>query len=583
MAHPHRRVRFVLLAVLIIFSLFGAQLLKLQALDASKMAQAALGNRLSTVTVPGIRGQIVDTNGVVLATSIERRNITADQTAVPDYHKTVDGHYTKVGVAGAAADLAPLVGKSVGELSAILTGNRRFTYVAKNLPPLTWRKINDLGIPGIYSEPTTRRSYPTSSAAAALVGFVYGDGTPGGGLELLMNKSLTGKDGGLTYERARDGRMIPTGEQESVPAVPGHNVQLTINSDLQWFAQNAIAQKVNETRALSGTVVVENVHTGELLAVASYPTFDPNNIAKATGNLDNRAFNEVYEPGSTGKVMTFSAVLQEGVATPETPVEVPNTLPRAGTTFHDAENHGTEHLTAAGVLAQSSNIGTIELGEKVPPATMYSYLRKFGISQRSGVGFPGESPGLLAPVKDWSGSQRFTVLFGQGLSVNAIQATGVFQTIANNGVRMPPRLIKGVQNPDGSLTAAPAQKPVTVVSPAVAAQVRTMLEGVVSSEGTAPEAAVQGYRVAGKTGTADRYDSAVGRYNGKTSSFIGFAPADKPQLVVSVTLQRPLNGYFGGVVAAPVFSQVMTYALQEYKIPPTGTTPPSIKLRTDGR
>jgi cell division protein FtsI (penicillin-binding protein 3) len=326
-----------------------------------------------------------------------------------------------------------------------------------------------------------------------------------------------------------------------------------------------------------------NVHTGDLLAVASYPTFDPNDIAHAKGNLDNRAFDEVYEPGSTGKVMTFSAVLQEGVANPATPVTVPNTLPRAGTTFHDAENHGIEHLTAAGVLAQSSNIGTIELGEKVPASTLHDYFTKFGMGQGTGIHFPGESPGLLTPVQDWSGSQRYTVMFGQGLSVNAIQAAGVFQTIANNGLRMPPSLIKGIRNPDGSLSAITRPTPVQVVSPAVAAQVRTMLEGVVSSEGTAPEARVEGYRVAGKTGTADRYDPALGRYNGKTASFIGFAPADKPELVVAVTVQRPTTSYFGGVVAAPVFSQVMTYALQAYKIAPTGTTPPTIKLRTDGQ
>jgi len=576
-------VRFVMLAVLFVFSIFGAQLLKIQALDAKKMATAALGSRLYTVTVPAMRGDITDTNGVVLATSIERRNITADQTAVPEYQKTVDGHLTKVGVAGAAEDLAPLTGKSVEELTSILTGTRRFTYVAKGLSPLTWRRINELGIPGIYSEPTSQRTYPTSTSAASLVGFVGGDGTAGGGLELLMNRQRSGKPGTQTYERARDGRMIPTGEQSITPAVPGHTVQMTINSDLQWFAQNAIAQKVQQTKALSGTVIVQNVHTGELLAVASYPTFDPNNIATAKGNLDNRAFDEVYEPGSTGKVMTFASVLQEGVANPETPVTVPGTLPRAGTTFHDSHAHGIEHLTAAGVLAQSSNIGTIELGEKVPAATLHSYFTKFGVGQPSGIGFPGESPGLLTPVKDWSGSQRYTVMFGQGLSVNAIQAAGVFQTIANGGVRMPPTLIKGVRAPDGTLTPTPAPKPVQVVSAAVATQVREMLEGVVSSEGTAPEARVEGYRVAGKTGTADRYDPAVGGYRGKTASFIGFAPADKPELVVAVTLQRPVNGYFGGVVAGPVFSQVMTYALQAYKIAPTGTNPPTIKLRTDGQ
>ncbi|MGN6636094.1 MAG: peptidoglycan D,D-transpeptidase FtsI family protein, partial [Oryzihumus sp.] len=541
-----------MLAVLFVFSIFGAQLLKIQALDAKKMATAALGSRLYTVTVPAMRGDITDTNGVVLATSIERRNVTADQTAVPEYQKTVDGHLTKVGVAGAAEDLAPLTGKSVEELTTILTGTRRFTNVAKGLSPLTWRRINELGIPGIYSEPTSQRTFLTSTAAASLVGFVGGDGTAGGGLELLMNRQLSGKPGTQTYERARDGRMIPTGEQSITPAVPGHTVQMTINSDLQWFAQNAIAQKVQQTKALSGTVIVQNVHTGELLAVASYPTFDPNNIATAKGNLDNRAFDEVYEPGSTGKVMTFASVLQEGVANPETPVTVPGTLPRAGTTFHDSHAHGIEHLTAAGVLAQSRNIGTIELGEKVPAATLHSYFTKFGVGQSSGIGFPGESPGLLTPVKDWSGSQRYTVMFGQGLSVNAIQATSVYATIANQGVRVTPNVVKGFVAADGTFTAAPAPTRTQVVSPETAKQVSEMMESVVSDKGTAAAAEIPGYRVAGKTGTANRFVSSCGGYCGYTASFIGYAPADSPQLVMGVFVEGPQgSNHFGGSVAAP--------------------------------
>ena len=214
---------------------------------------------------------------------------------------------------------------------------------------------------------------------------------------------------------------------------------------------------------------------------------------------------------------------------------------------------------------------------------MYSYLRKFGLGEMT-IGFPGETPGLVSKPSDWSGSQRFTMMFGQGLSLNAIQAAGVFQTVANDGVRMPPSLVAGSENPDGSCTRRPAPKGVRVVSPAVAKQVREMLEGVVGKDGTAPEAEIPGYRVAGKTGTADRYDDKTGRYSGKTASFIGFAPADKPALVVGVTLQRPVKSYFGGVVAGPVFHDVMTYALQELKIPPTGaTTPPTIKLKTAER
>ena len=540
------------------------------------MASAALKSRLSVVVVPGLRGDITDSSGVVLATSIERRNVTADQSAVPEYKKKGQ----KVGVAGAAADLAPILGRSEIELSATLTGSRRFVYVAKGITPLNWRKIQALEIPGIFSERTSTRSYPSSSAAASLVGWVGADGTGGGGLELLLNTQLEGKPGESTYEQSADGRIIPTGEQRITPAVPGRDVRLTFDNDLQWFAQNAIARKVDETRALSGTVVVMNVRTGQLEAVASYPTFDPNNIAKASGNLSNKAFGEAFEPGSTAKVMTAAAALQEGVATPKTPVVVPNRLPRAGTSFKDSHEHGILRLTFAGVIAQSSNIGTLMVGEKVPPATLEKYFRRFGVGQESGVQFPGETAGIFARSKDWSGSQRYTVMYGQGLAVNAIQAAGVFQTIANGGLRVPPSLVAGTENADGTFAQTPPTTPVRVISTKVATTLSKMLEFVVGDGGTAKEAEIPGYRVAGKTGTADRV-GANGRYSGKTASFIGFAPADKPEFVVAVILQNPIRGYFGGSTAGPVFKDVMTYALQEFKIPPTGTPPPVMKLTVD--
>ncbi len=544
------------------------------------MASAALKSRLSIVAVPALRGDITAYNGEVLATSIERRNVTADQTAVPTYKKKINGIRTTVGIAGAAADLAPLLGKPPAELVATLTGSRRFVYVAKDISVSDWHTIRAMGIPGIFSEPTSSRSYPTSSAAASLVGWVGADGSAGGGLELLLNKQLKGKPGESTFEQSRDGRMIPAGEQQITPAVSGQKVRLTIDSDLQWYAQNAIAQKVNETAAKSGTVVVTNVKTGQLMAVASYPTFDPNNIGKAGSDLGNNAFGEAFEPGSTAKVMTAAAALQESVATPATPVIVPDRLHRADQSFRDSHEHGTERLTFAGVIAQSSNIGTMMVGEKVPPATLEKYFRSFGVGQASGIHFPGETSGIFAKSQDWSGSQRFTVMYGQGLSVNAIQAAGVFQTIANGGVRVPPTLVASTTNGDGSVDQTPPTTPVRVISAATASTLSQMLEFVVSDNGTAVKATIPGYRVAGKTGTADRV-GANGKYSGYTASFIGFAPADKPEFVVAVILQNPIRGYFGGSSAAPVFKDVMTYALKEFGIPPTGTPPPVMKLKIE--
>jgi len=579
--HPERRVRFLLLVGLFILSLCSAQLFRLQALDSSATASAALKTRLNIVTVPALRGDIAASNGAVLATSIERRNVTADQTAVPSYRKKVNGVRATVGVAGAAADLAPILGKPVDELSATMTGSRQFRYVAKDISVSDWRRVLALGIPGINSEPASKRSYPTTSSAASLVGWVGGDGSPGGGLELLLNKQLQGKPGESTYEQSRDGRMIPTAQQQVKPAVPGLNVRLTIDSDLQWFAQNSLAQKVNETQAASGTVVVMNARTGQLAAVASYPTFDPNNMAKAgAGALENKAFGEAFEPGSTAKVMTAAAALQEGVATPATKVTVPNRLARSDQSFRDSHDHPVERLTFAGVIAKSSNIGTLMVGEKVPSATLESYFRNFGVGQPSGVRFPGETPGIFAKSADWNGSQRYTVMYGQGLSVNAIQAAGVFQTIANQGMRVPPTLVLGTRDSEGTLTRTQPPSPVRVLSKPVAKTLSEMLEFVVGDGGTARQAEIPGYRVAGKTGTADRV-GANGRYSGKTASFIGFAPADKPEFVVAVILQNPIRGYFGGATAGPVFKDVMSYALQKFGIPPTGAPSPVMKLTVE--
>jgi cell division protein FtsI (penicillin-binding protein 3) len=572
-------MRAMTVAVLFVFSIFAAQLLRLQGFDASAVSRDAQSQRTAVVALPALRGSIVDRNGTVLASSTERRTVTVDQTAVPEYVKTVGGVRSKVGVAGAAADLSPLLGIPVPQLTKELTGSARYRVLQKNVTPLNWRKISELGVNGIYSEITADRVYPTSTAAASLVGFLQSDGSAGGGLEVLMDSALRGKAGKTIYEQSQDGRPIPNARQETIPPVPGKGVRLTIDSDLQWFAQNALAQKVIQTQALSGTVVVQNARTGELLAVASYPTFDPNQPGQASENWTNKAFSEVYEPGSTGKVMTAAAAIQEKAVTPSTVVQVPNQIYRADhRAFHDSHSHPTEYLTFAGVLAVSSNIGTILAGEKVPASTMYDYFRKFGLGQTSGMHFPGEGPGLLTNVKDWNGSQRYTVLFGQGLSVNALQATGVFQTIANDGLRVPPRIVAATQDSHGNWVPAPKPDGVRVVSPQTAKEVRDMLEGVVGSEGTAPEAKIKGYRVAGKTGTADRYDARTGGYSGKTASFIGFAPADDPQIVVSVTLQRPVKGYFGGTVAAPVFHDVMTYALQELQVPPTGTRSPVAQI-----
>ncbi|WP_346006749.1 penicillin-binding protein 2 [Janibacter terrae] len=579
--NPRARMRALTLGTLVVLSLFAAQLLRIQGFDSDAVAAAALRQRTQTEAIPAHRGTIYDANDTVLAQSQERRTVIVDQTAVPEYEKRVDGSLTTVGVQGAAEDLAGPLGSDVAELTPKLTGDLRYRVLAKNISPLAWRKINALGIPGIYSERSSQRTYPQSTTVASLVGFVQPqDQTAGGGLELQLDDLLKGTPGQSTYEIAQDGSRLPNASDEVSSATSGKDVRLTIDNDVQWYAQNALADKVKETNALSGTVVVQRVDSGELVALASYPTFDPNNISDGKGVYSNLAFSDVFEPGSTSKIITVAAGLEEGEITPETPMILPYSLERGNRTLSDSHPHPDEYRTVAGALAESSNTGTMLIGETMSPRTLEEYLRKFGYGRTSGSGFPGESAGLLPKAETWNGSQRYTITYGQGVSTTAVQVTNVFQAIANDGVRINPTFVKEVGDGQGGWDPAPAGKRTRAVSEKTADQVSRMLEGVVSDQGTAPQAKIKGYRVAGKTGTADRYDSQVGGYSGKTASFIGFAPADDPQLVVSVILQRPIKGYYGGVVAAPVFKDVMTYALQKEQVPPTPQDAKAPKVRT---
>jgi cell division protein FtsI (penicillin-binding protein 3) len=570
----------MLIAAIFVFTVFAAQLLRVQALDAASVQAAAFDKRVVTEVQPALRGQILDRNGVVLASTVERKTIYADQKVIPTYQRRVDNTRTVVGVVGAAQALAPLLETTPDALVPQLMGNQ-YRIIAKDVTPMAWREIAALGIPGIYSEPTTSRVYPAGMTAAPLVGFVQKDGSAGGGVEVMADSALKGTPGKVVYQRAQDGTAIPGTDEVDQPTVSGSDVRLTIDADLQWYAQNQIANMVTQSQAMSGYVVVQEVKTGKLRAVASYPTFDPTNYGKNGADaLANHAFQDVYEPGSTGKVMSVSAAMEQGLIQPTTQLIVPNRLPRGGTSFKDDVDHPTLNLTVAGALAMSSNIGTMLAAEQLAPQAMYDYFRKFGIGSKSGVGFPGESAGLLAKPEDWSGSQRYTLLFGQGYSLNAIQAAGVYQTIANGGVRIPPSLVESTTDPSGKVTQATQPQGVRVVSKDTATKVSQMLEEVVGPNGTGKKAKIDGYRVAGKTGTADRYDPTVGAYSGFTASFIGYAPADDPQYVVAVTLQRPVQGHFGGQLGAPVFKDVMTYALQKGQIPPTNSAAPEIPLNS---
>lgn len=563
--------------MLFVFSLFAVQIVRVQGVDAAAVSAKSKSSRMSHQNIPALRGQIVDRSGTVLANSVQRFNVTADATLTAQNMRVVkDQQPVVTGNSGVAAALASVVGGNAKEYFATLEAatkrKSKFTYLLKNVTPQQWQRISALKLAGIYSESTQERQYPQGASTASIVGWVGGDKASGsGGVELMRQKALNGKPGVRTFERAPDGTVIPTGINTDTPAVDGSNVKLTLDSDLQFYASNALAAQVKKTGAEAGDLVVMD-RQGNVLSAVSYPSFDPVKLGSNPTFLQSRPFAEAYEPGSTSKVITIAAALSEGKVTPTTQVVVPSGLQRAGTAFRDSEPHGVENLTAAGVMAKSSNMGTIMIGEKVSNQALYSYITKFGLGASTGTGFPGETPGIVAKPKDWSGSQKYTIMFGQGLSTSLIQQASVYQAIANNGTRLPVNMIAGVQQPGGDwIKPADQRKPVQVVSPAVATQVRTMLSGVVTDKGTAAKAGVPGYNVAGKTGTADLYDAKVGKYRGFTASFIGMAPANDPKYIVAVALQRPKTTIFGGEIAAPVFSQVTGYLLRARAVPPSKT------------
>jgi cell division protein FtsI (penicillin-binding protein 3) len=552
--------------------MFGLRLVQVQALQAGDYRDRAVNEMEKVRTLKAPRGDITDINGVPFARSVAATSIVVDQTQVTDPAKV-------------AAFVAPILNMKVQDVQTALTGNRKWNMVARNAKPATWLKLSGAidqynsqfkamspeRIIGFFPERSYVREYPSGNLIASLIGFVNHDGVGATGLESSMNSKITGIDGKYSYANGYKAE-IPGSQSEIIPAQTGTSIRLTVDRDIQWVASKAIAEAVKSSRALSGTVIVMDPKTGHILAHATAPTFDPNDTTKVSlVAMRNPSVLDVYEPGSTGKVMTVAAAMEEKKITPETVLTIPDKLKRSVKVFRDHEPHPTQRLTTAGILAVSSNTGSIKIGEMISNDKLYDYLTKFGIGSKTGSGLPGESRGILPKVADWSGTTAPTVAFGQGYSVTAMQATSVFATIANDGVRVSPTVIAGTSDSSGNYTPSATRESVRVISPETAAQMRLMMESVVSVNGTAPSAAIPGYRVAGKTGTAQRIDDTCGCYRGYTASFIGFAPADKPAYVISVTIQDPKGMHWGGYLGGPVFKKVMSFVLQSKGIAPTGT------------
>lgn len=570
-----RRHNAVLIALLTIVLVFAGRLVYVQALEGPRLAEDALNTRLRHSTLQGPRGDILDANGEVLATSVQRYNVGVNQIRVREFEAEIDGE-TKEGAVAAAALLAPILGRDAAELGADMVGESTFAYIARGLTPAQWREIRALRIPGIEPELTSERIYPNGTTAGNVLGYVGRDGEGLAGLELTFESALRGVPGSSVVEVGRTGQSIPTGLRETTPAEPGDTLHTSIDRDIQFRAQEVIDETVDRYAAQWGALVVQEIATGRILALADSDTVDPNDYqATPPENRGSRAVQAAYENGSTGKLPTLAAAIDTGVVTPTTTFTTPDryTTP-SGQTFSDADPHATEQMTVAGILATSSNTGTVMIGDRLSDDQRYEYLRAFGMGERTGIELPGETPGILGSPDTWDGRQRYTTMFGQGLAVNLVQNTAIVAALGNGGVYLPPRLVDGTTDASGRFHAAETAEGRQVVSEETAAQMVTMMEGVVSQEGTGVLGQLDGYRLAGKTGTAQVPDDE-GNLTRTVANFVGVAPADDPQFAVGIVVYHPGHQVPSSIIAAPAFKEIAGFTLQHLGIPPS-TTPASL-------
>jgi len=561
-------LRIGFLAIAMVLSVFGARLVQLQGVDPESYAAMAAAEGTVTLDLPAQRGAILDRNGRPLANSIDGEMVVADPSLT----------------AAKAPELARFLATRLDidyfeTLAALRTKGKRFAYIARRVPASKAEAVvaaaEEAGYKGLDTRRDPVRDYPAGDVGANLVGFVGTDEALAG-FERTFDHLLAGTDGSERYA-VGDGNRIPLAPSTVKPATDGQDLRTTIDLDLQWYAQRVLRQTVEDSRADSGFAVVMDSRTGEVLALADHPTFDARKPGAAReDDLVSRAMTDVYEPGSVEKVLTMSALIDAGKVSDRTKLTVPSSLRSGDRVIHDWFSHGTLRLTLAGVIAQSSNIGTVLASRRFESGQLRDYLTRFGLGQRTDVGIAGETQGILPDPSIWTGMTQDRIAFGQSLSVNALQMAAAVNTIANGGVRVSPSLIRGTATTDDGLAVGTDQATTRrVVSKQAARQTMLMMERVVDPDaGVAPRAQVPGYRVAGKTGTAQRVGPECGCYDGTfTVSFAGFAPADKPRFTVYVVVQNPRNGGGGGSVAGPAFSKIMGYALGRYGVPPTGTQP----------
>ena len=569
------RLRKVGLVLGLILLAFVFKLLQFQVFQADEINKVSYNKRSVEDVVPAVRGSIVDAQGKILAKTELSYDINVDPSMVSAFNRMVNGVEVQISVDQAAQELATYLKVDVSEIKAKLAGTSRYANLKPAVDALTFTKIRALEIPWVFDKELQHRVYPNGALAGNLLGFMGSEGKPLEGLELQENKCLAGVDGKETYEKgAKDGIKIPNSARVSVQAQDGGDLVLSINSDLQYYAQQVMTKYVRNEKADWGSAVVVEVKTGKILAAAESPSVDPNDfLAVDSQNRRSRIFQFGFEPGSTIKTLTAAAAIDQGKATPLTQVKAPQTIVMPGTDgFHikDSHDHPTQRLTLTGVLRDSSNTGIVQIGAPVPYAVRYDYWKKFGLGSRTAVDFAGESSGIIHGPAAPDGVTNYTTMFGQAMSVTPIQTAFIYQTIANGGVRLAPQLILGCRQPDGTVT--PIEKlgePVRAISENTAKQTIAMLEKVVEDGPIGRTAAIPGYRLAGKSGTAQIKDGNGYGYR-YAISFIGMVPADDPKYVLAVTIYKPRT-VSNSIGATPPFKAIMEQILHAYRIPPSTT------------
>ena len=590
----HRAGNAVIFAVLV---LAAAQLFNLQVPSAAKLRAEAAGQLKVTDVAKAMRGSIVDRNGNKLAFTIEARALTFQPVKVRK--ELTDAKQKKPSAPDPAQRLREIADGVAQRLDnrpdattilKKLQSDDSFVYLARAVDPAVATAITTK-FPEVGTERQDLRQYPGGALAANIVGGIDWDGHGLLGLEDAMDGVLAGTDGAVTYDRGSDGVVIPGSYRNRHASVNGSTVELTIDNDIQYYVQQQVELAKNNAGAHTVAAVVLDAKTGEVLAMANDNTFDPaQDIGRQEDRqLGNPSVSSPFEPGSVNKVVTAASLIEFGLSTPDEVVSVPGSINMGGVEIHDAWEHGTMQYTTTGVFGKSSNVGTLMLAQRVGPDRYADMLAKFGLGQRTGVGLPGESAGIVPPIDQWSGSTFSNLPIGQGLSMTLLQMTSMYQTIANDGLRVPPRIVRAVVAPDGKRTDEQRPDGVQVVSPQTAQTVRNMLRAVVQrdptgeQQGTGPQAAVDGYQIAGKTGTAQQINPGCGCYYDDVywTTFAGITTADDPRYVVGIMMDNPQRAADGkpGSSAAPLFHNIAGWLLQRENVPLSPDPGPRLTLQ----